>query len=451
MDQKEREALLGGTFEMPLTACELRQHGEANPKVYTGPALLSQRDDRSLMLRLFGPARSEVEGLSTIFTDHVPGKLLPNNTYYDFTGVDQQGVTWKAERVGVSLSFGTNSTYVTASLRVIEGREQYGKMLVSSTAHAVVPGSFEFPWHVVTKTDTALTTDRFEGETNEYAWNLRKLPDRLEILFTVKNGPVADEFYRFLGAASVLCGKALDPVVVTIGEAGERIRRLKTQRRPDSSARLVTTISSMRPDAEHAHRFIASYLTGTRHLNPAPVDHFEALYSLWHRTLLTAQEIDVGGLVLGVNIESLLMDCFLSEVDVDEDFNEDVEKAKEILKESQIPERAYQRVMSSLGGAKKPGPKQVLMRIQEQGFIEAAHVKAWHAMRHHAAHGGKVDFSNATSAQGGLDQFYTCLDLFYRLLFVVIGYRGLHRAFVTDGWPQVWFGVPPAPEPSPPP
>lgn len=48
MDQQDREALLAGTFEMSLADCELRQHGVADPKIYSGPALLSQESDKSL-------------------------------------------------------------------------------------------------------------------------------------------------------------------------------------------------------------------------------------------------------------------------------------------------------------------------------------------------------------------------------------------------------------------
>lgn len=455
MDQKDREALLAGTFEMSLAECELRQHGVEEPRVYAGPALLSQQSDKSLVLRLFGQPRSQVEGLMTLFADHAPGKPFPDSSYYDFVGLDQSGVTWKSERLTVNCSFGTNSTFVTANVRQIEGREPYGKRLASSTAHAVVPGAYVFPWHLATKTETSFSTDRFEGETDSYAWKLRKQADRLDISFTVKDGPVGDDFYRFLAALSVLCGRAIEPVVITIGERGDRIRKLKSQRRPNWTAKLVPPVSQLRPDAAHAHRFISAYLTGTRQSRPVPVDHLETLHSLWHQTLRTANDFEIGGLVLGVNIEAMLMDCFLSDVDVDEQFIEDVEKAKEILQKSRMPERARNRAMSSLASATKPGPRQVLMRIQEQGFIESTHVEAWRAMRNHAAHGGGVDDTEPGDAQGAIDKFYTCLDLFYRLLFVVIGYRGTHHAFAAEGWPLANFGAPPATEkltkPEPPP
>ena len=442
MDKKERDALFDGTFEMPLADCELRQQDTEEPRVYAGPALLAQRPDKSLHLRLFAAPRGEIEGIREFFgaLDVTPGKLHPDSNYYDFTGVDQHGVTWKAERLSIDCSYGVNSTYVRARVRAIEASEDYGKTLPSSTAHAFVPGTFELPWHTVTMTEGSIKTDIFEGEYERYAWKLHQREDRLDISFTVKDGSVGDDFWRFLGAISVLCGAAIDPVLVMVGEAGKRIRRLKTQRRPGWTASLARPLSDIAPDAAHSHHFIARYLRGTKHSRPAELDSFDTLHTAWHRTLRTASDLDIRPLVIGVNIEALVMDLFASEVDIDAEFIDAIEKAKEIVQKSGMADRARQRVLSSLGGAVKPGPKQVLNRIQEQGFITADEVKAWTSLRNHAAHGGDVDDSTFDALQDAIDKYYTCLGLFYRLLFVVIGYRGQHRDFSASGWPNAWFG-----------
>ena len=425
MNQKERDALFDGTFEMPLADCELRQQDAEEPRVYAGPALLTQRPDKSLHLRLFGAPRGEIEGIREFFgaLEVTPGKLHPDSNYYDFTGVDQHGVTWKAERLSIDSSYGVNSTYVQARVPAIEASEDCGKKLPSSTARAFVPGTFKLPWHKVTKTANSMKTDIFEGECERYAWKLHQREDQLDISFTVKDGPVGDDFWRFLGAISVLCGAAIDPVLVMIGEAGKRIRRLKTQRRPGLAASLARPLSDLAPDAAHSHHFIARYLRGTKHSHPAELDSFDTLHTAWHRTLRTTSDLDIGPLVVGVNIETVVMDLFASEVDIDAEFIDAIEKAKDIVQKSCMADRAKQRALSSLGGAAKPGPKQVLTRIQEQGFITANEVKAWTSLRNHAAHGGDVDDSTLEALQGAVDKYYSCLGLFYRLLFVAIGYR----------------------------
>ncbi|MBD8524431.1 hypothetical protein [Pseudomarimonas arenosa] len=442
MDKKEQDALFHGTFEIPLADCELRQLDTDEPRVYAGPALLTQRQDKSLHLRLFAAPRGEIEGIREFFDalEVTPGKIHPDSNYYDFTGVDQHGVTWKAERLSIECSYGVNSTYVQARVRAIEASEDYGNKVPSSTAHAFVPGTFKLPWHKVTKTESSIKTDIFEGESERYAWKLHQREDQLDISFTVKGGPVGDDFWRFLGAISVLCGTAIDPVLVMIGEAGKRIRRLRTQRRPGWTASLARPLSDLAPDAAHSHHFIARYLRGTKHSPPAEQDSFDTLQTVWHRTLRTASDLDIGPLVIGVNIEAVVMDLFASEVDMDTEFIDAIEKAKDIVQRSGMAERVKHRALSSLGGAVKPGPKQVLTRIQEQGFITANEVKAWVSLRNHAAHGGDVDDSSYEALQGAVDKYYRCLGLFYRLLFVVVGYRGQHRDFTAPGWPIAWFG-----------
>lgn len=445
MDNKDRDALFAGTFEMPLADCELRQRDTEKPRVYTGSALLTQQSDKSLHLRLFAAPHGEIDSWKEFLGawDAIPGNLDPESNYFDFTGVDQHGVTWKAKKLSIDRSYGVNSTYVRARVRAIEASEDYGKTLPSSTAHAFVPGTFKLPWHKVTKTESSMKTDIFEGECERYAWKLHQREDQLDISFTIKHGPVGDDFSRFLGAISVLCGVAIDPVLVLIGEAGKRIRLLKTQRRPGWTASLVRPLSDLAPDAVHSHHFIARFLRGTKHSHSAERDSFDTMHTVWHRTLRTASDLNIGRLVIGVNIEALVMDLFASEVDIDTEFIDAIEKAKEIVLKSGMAARAKQRVLSSLGGAVKPGPKQVLNRIQEQGFITADEVKAWTSLRNHAAHGGDVDDSTFEAIQGSVDKYYRCLGLFYRLLFVAIGYRGQHRDFTAPGWPTGWFGSEP--------
>jgi len=41
--------------------------------------------------------------------------------------------------------------------------------------------------------------------------------------------------------------------------------------------------------------------------------------------------------------------------------------------------------------------------------------------------------------QQHFDRFFCCLDLFYRLLFVAIGYRGGFIDYSTRGWPPSSF------------
>jgi hypothetical protein len=111
MDNKERDALFAGTFEMPLADCELRQQDIEKPRVYSGPAILTQGPDKALHLRLFAAPSGEIQAMQEFFgaLDVTPGKLHPDSNYYDFTGVDQHGVAWKAERLSIDCSYGVNS------------------------------------------------------------------------------------------------------------------------------------------------------------------------------------------------------------------------------------------------------------------------------------------------------------------------------------------------------
>jgi hypothetical protein len=61
------------------------------------------------------------------------------------------------------------------------------------------------------------------------------------------------------------------------------------------------------------------------------------------------------------------------------------------------------------------------------------HLDAWKGLRHAAAHGSVLE-DDDRALQEHLDRFHVCLDLYYRLVFLLIGYEGMADARVSTGW-----------------
>jgi hypothetical protein len=162
-------------------------------------------------------------------------------------------------------------------------------------------------------------------------------------------------------------------------------------------------------------------------------------------------DLENSALVLSVAIEGLIKEAFASEHDVDAEFIDQLDRAKPILEKVELDKRARNCVLASIGNARKPRVGDVLHRLVEQGALHDGHVKAWSALRNTAAHGGTLA-DDDLALQAYIDRFHICLDLFYRLVFVIIGYRGHHRDYsvvcspAQQEWPIVPFPpVPPTP------
>jgi hypothetical protein len=103
-----------------------------------------------------------------------------------------------------------------------------------------------------------------------------------------------------------------------------------------------------------------------------------------------------------------------------------------------IDERVRTALLKSLSFAGNPKPKDALIRMREQGAISNEHIKAWEKMRNTGAHGGLLGDSDV-ELQKHLNRYFLVLDLFYRLMFVAVGYRGPHIDYSKDRWPESSF------------
>jgi hypothetical protein len=139
--------------------------------------------------------------------------------------------------------------------------------------------------------------------------------------------------------------------------------------------------------------------------------------------------------VLSVALEGLISKSVLDPADVDPEFVRQVDEAKPILKKIEIGERAMECVLSSLGNARRPRVQDALRRLVAKGVIGEVHTQAWKALRHAAAHGVMLVEDDDMLLQEHLDRYHVCLDLLYRLVFLLIGYTGKHVDYSTRDWP----------------
>lgn len=448
LDSKTQKSFLDGKLEIPLVDCELRQCGSNSPTIYKGPAVLGQDEQGGLILRFFGLEHPQNAMMTSLMSElrYQPGVLIPETDYYDFVGYDPHRNPWHARGLSGDWSFGA-SVYVKLNVRTIEKTQENitKRKRRSSSVDAYVPGSFDLPWHGLTRSDTGSNVDLFETNQGAFKWKVRNVGDGLRISFHVENGDVEPHYRRFLIALAMVAGKSVDPTLANIADQeGGFSTQLHTQRRPLWTSKLLRPLPRHGShvsveEASSAHDFIHAFLTSIDRIHPEPCDLTNHVYGLWHR-ILRAGEHDVANssLVLSVAIEALLHGAFKSEVDIDEGFLQEVGHAQAMLTKIDLKDRARARIVASLDGATNPNARDILYRLVKQGFIEQTHVVAWKKLRNAAAHG--EDLGNHENLQVNLDLYHRCLGLFYRLIFIVIGYRGAYVDYSTRHWPDTKFG-----------
>lgn len=438
--EKIVKSLLAGGLDIPLSACVLRQRGVDSPIAYEGAGLLSQEPDKSIQLRVFAAPVDCSEAFNRHFNRNLtPGELVPESQYYDFEGRDPYGTAWRAHRISIETDFGSG-TYVRTRPRILEKFEERTKPAERPAIVAFFPGKFELPWHAITENgNLGWSVNRFERDTGHFSWLVVKTEDGLWLTFKSLVSPIESRFESFLHGLSIFMGRRLNPTCLSIYEGNQQITRILNRLHEPDVEKLLTPIRPERDFAEDAHSYLERFMEKTAGEADLEEEPCNLAYRYWHR-ILRARETDIenSSLVLSVAIEGLVKKTLLSQKDVDPEFVKQVDEAKPILKKAGLGPRALECVLSSLGNAKHPRVQDALRRLVRESVAGEVHLEAWKGLRHASAHGGILE-DDEQALQEHLDRFHICLDLYYRLVFLLIGYEGRHTDYGTRGWPTRVF------------
>ena len=426
-------------FALSLPQCTVRQRGTNTPRVYSGAGFISQEADGSLMLRMFATEHlDEGERFARILPKiHAPGTLVPDSEFYDVSAVDQQGCQWRAERQLIGLNFGVGNE-VFVSLHDLEKVETWGQRTSDTSRGWFIPGDIELPWHLYTTTDRYISLDRFEFDDADFVWKAHKVDGGLDVEFTAKHRSLEPHATRFLRAVGMLVGQFMDPLVSYSYSDGQLVTCIH-RRRAQESTHLLEPMDRRCGDHRDAHRFLACCLQHAERQYPERKDQFLLLYRFWHRILRARHgDIENSSLVLSVAIEGIIKALCASEQDVDAPFVTLVEEAKPSVEGLAIPERVRNSLLEHLKHAVNPRPIQTMQRLKEQRAITEAHIKVWRKMRNSGSHGAQLE-DDAKEIEAHWQRYLCCLDMFYRLLFLVIGYKGNYVDLSRVGWPIARF------------
>lgn len=433
-----RKDVAEGKFTLSLPHCELRQCGADTPLVLAGVGFVDQGPDGDLALRMFVTEKHDVRATmkSLGFGTLTSGVIIPTSEYYDVSATAQNGATWRAERQSINPIFGAK-TEVRVALTHWEKVDMLPRPAAVAVERWFIQSEFELPWHMQSGDRRDWARDLFAFDDDDFAWALQKEDGGVNAQFTAKRQPLEPHATRFMRALEMLRGRSLRPLITSTVSGKERTFRIHRRPKPERLS-LGPPIDLGRFEPGDAHRFIACCL----HLAKEPSnagDPLLTLYRFWWRILRAHQgDIENSSLVLSVAIEGVLKALFPPSPDANAEFRRLVDAAKPAIGSLEVDERVRSSLLASLNHAIAAKPRDAMMRLEEQGVLEDTHIDAWKALRNAGAHGALLE-DDDDRFQRHIDRFFCCLDMFYHLVFTVIGYRGGFIDYSARDWPPSTF------------
>jgi hypothetical protein len=142
--------------------------------------------------------------------------------------------------------------------------------------------------------------------------------------------------------------------------------------------------------------------------------------------------LEVSSLVLSVAVEGIVS-LLPGNAIKDEALLKEIARAREVATLAEFPASLLPRILGAIDAMKQPRAQDHLKQLVAAGAIPTGHLAAWKGLRNSSAH---ADASEGDWVAPTVHKSDVVLALYYRLVFMLIGYRGPYTDYSQIGWPE---------------
>ncbi|MCJ7790769.1 MAG: hypothetical protein MUP69_11480 [Candidatus Atribacteria bacterium] len=433
------DKFISNLFEIDCIDICLTQKTDKDPIKYTGPGTIYQDEHGILQLKLYSKLSDINKELSHQFKHHPLGKIIAEDNYFTLRAIDMSGNEWLADNIWISV----NVSFPAAGL-VIKSKLDEIKTIELNEARSnteknylfiIVPGQHKIPCNE--KEDLpngGWRLNRAVFSANEIDFEFRKYDDYLIIYANAKTENLDKDVYlKLIEALSIITGLIVRPIVIRNTQKDKEILKIKSVDNSFTNKELSPPFKHFTTtEFESFTCFLEKYLANIK----AP---FSDLFGFWHKINRAWQaSIENSSLSIGVAIEGIVKSYF-SELGLpDKKILQQAKEAEQKIKDSDLGERIKGYLLSSIGLLKNTSTKSALSQMVKKGLLNNAMKNEWVKLRNKSVHPDKMN-QDPNAVQVYIDRIYTCLTLFYRLLFIIIKYEGSYMDYSESKWPEKKF------------
>jgi hypothetical protein len=437
--QKILDAVIKNSLELDCINVTLTQNVETNPVVFKGPGTIFQDENGTLRLKMYHAFQDLPKEIFPLDLEYTPGEIIRDKHYSSLRAMDIHGNVWTARRVSVNrrLSFPATGTIIKTSLTEIVNTEERKISNEKSHLTVFVKGRYSIPCNEAEDLPEGgwiLNTSEFNVENINFKF--KKDEQSLEIKASGLKQNMPDFLENhMIEALSVIFGCMVSPVFTIWSHDNISETKIRPVDLMLSESPLPRPIEHTTPESlDNFKAFIVSYLQFSMDR-----ETYTPLIGYWHKIYSAYQgRIENAALALTVSIEGVLKEYFQGYGHAEQDILKKAEEAKKAIDNLEVIDRIKNMILKSLERIKRPSPKSALIDISRQGWFPKQLVDVWEKLRNRSTHADQIDY-NKEELQDYMNQFNSCLNLFYRLIFIIISYRGKFINHTLKGWPEHEF------------
>jgi hypothetical protein len=233
-----------------------------------------------------------------------------------------------------------------------------------------------------------------------------------------------DTYIKLIEALSIFTGFIIRPIVIRNTQKDKEILKIKSVDNSFANKKLFPPFKQFtKTEFKSFTCFLEKYLVNIK----AP---FSDLFGYWLKINRAWQAgIMNFSLSLSVAIEGIVKSYFRERGLPDKETFQQAGKAKQKIKDMHLDKIIKKRILNSIDDLlKNTSPKRALGQMAENNLLNKAMVGEWVKLRNKLVHPVKMN-QDPIAIQKYIDRIYTCLTLFYYLVFIIIKYEGSYMDY----------------------
>lgn len=396
-------------------------------KKFYGKGIVYQNDEGQLQLKFFSDKEyTQSERLTILFGGHkesnIEGSII--SEFYKMEGKDENSREYSCNQIYLrNYIDNVMDFYLFAALNspIEEG----------SSTRVVLAGKYRIPSTNMINRITRVN-ENFGFTDNEAIWEIA-LDENLKIFITNydnymdmlihgQEGIGFDDVDDIVDSLNFVLGTESEPVFINVTNNGHRIRNRRNMMKAIS---LFT--APFTPDHNYGNELTVNHNNLFRMYFKFICKDSKKLLPIIHRRIVSGSRnyLYAAALILSVQIETICKDYFSSYYKADEDFIKALKESIDLICSSEIKEK---NKITGLLNSKIPNGsrnnlsvRNILTNLAEENIISKSLIKNWGSLRNITTHGDSYNDDEVTPL---LENWFFCTNLYYQLIFKLIGYEG---------------------------